>query len=58
MNVVLAKMIIRGIIAHVDCECKRPCKTDEYLDTENCSCEKRLFGKLVLECEDEILNST
>ena len=34
------------------------CKIDEYLDVKNCFWEKRLFGKLVLECEDEILNTT
>ena len=31
---------------------------DEYLGIKNCSCEKRLFGKLVIACEDEILNAT
>ena len=41
-----------------NCECNRACKIDEYLDTKYCSCEKRLIGKLVLECEDEILNTT
>ena len=25
---------------------------------KNCSCEKRLIGKLVLGCEDKILNTT
>ena len=28
------------------------------MDTKNCSCKKCLLGKLVLECEDEILNTT
>ena len=28
------------------------------MNQKNCSCEKRLIGKLVLECEDEILNTT
>ena len=37
-----------------DCECNRSRKIDEYLDTKNCPCEKRLIGKLILECEDEI----
>ena len=41
-----------------DCECNKACKIDEYLDIKNCSCEKNLIGKLLLECEDEILNST
>ena len=40
-----------------DCKCNKVCKIDEYLDTKNCSCEKCLIGKLVLECEDEILNT-
>ena len=33
--------------------CNKAYKTDEYLDTK-----KRLIGKLVLECEDEMLNTT
>ena len=41
-----------------DCECNKANKIDEYLDIKNCSCEKRLIGKLVLGCEDEILNTT
>ena len=41
-----------------DCECDKACKIDEYLDIKNCSCEKQLVSKLVLECEDEILNTT
>ena len=40
------------------CECNKACKIDEYLDIKNCSCEKNLIGKLLLECEEEILNST
>ena len=37
----------------------KACKIDEQLDTKkNCFCEKRLIGKLVLEYEDEILNTT
>ena len=39
-----------------DCESNKACKIDEYLNIRTCSCEKRLIGKLVLECEDEILN--
>ena len=31
---------------------------DKYLDIKNCSCEKSLIDKLVLACEDEILNAT
>ena len=41
-----------------DCERNNSCKIYEYLDTKNCSCEKCLVSKLVLECEDEILNTT
>ena len=37
---------------------KNLCKIDETLDIKNCSCGKRLVGKLVLEGEDEILNTT
>ena len=40
------------------CECNKACKIDEYLDPKSCSCEIRLFGKLVLACGDEILNTT
>ena len=32
-------------------------KLMKYLDIKNCSCEKRLFGKLVTTCEDQILNT-
>ena len=41
-----------------DCECNKSCKIDKYLDTKTCSCEKRLFGKLVSACEDEKLSTT
>ena len=36
----------------------KACKIDEYLDIKNCSCHDRIFGKLVLACKDEILNTT
>ena len=29
-----------------DCECNKACKIDEFLYIKECSCEKRLFGKL------------
>ena len=29
-----------------------------YLDIKNCSCKKHLLDKLVLLCENEILNTT
>ena len=41
-----------------DSECNKVCKIDEYLDIKNCSCGKRLIGKLVLEWEDGIVNAT
>ena len=40
------------------CEYNKVCKIEEYFDTQNCSCKKRLIGKLVLACENEILNTT
>ena len=42
------------------CDCKRIkiCKINKYLDTKNCSCKKCLIVKLVLACENEILNTT
>ena len=40
-----------------NCECNKAFKIDKYLDITNCSCEKGLFGKLGLACEDEILNT-
>ena len=41
-----------------DCECNKACKIDGYLDIKKCLCKKRLFRKLVLVCEDKILNIT
>ena len=49
---VLVKMIM------YDYDCNTACKIDEYLDIKNCSCEKCVFGKLVLVCKDEILKAT
>ena len=40
-----------------DFGCNQSCKTDKYLDVKNCSYENRLLGKLVLECQDKILNT-
>ena len=40
-----------------DCECNKVRKIGEYLDIKNYSYKKRLSGKLVLACEDEILNT-
>ena len=41
-----------------DWQCDKAYKIDDYLDIKNYSCEKHLVGKLVLECKDEILNTT
>ena len=41
-----------------DCEYNTSYLIYEYLNTKNCSCEKRLIGKLVLACEYEILKTT
>ena len=41
-----------------DGECNKAWKINEYLDIRSCFCEKRLIGKLVLECEDKTLNTT
>ena len=40
------------------CKGSKAWKIGEYLDIKNGSCEKRLIDKLVLECEDERLNTT
>ena len=40
------------------CDCNTACGSDEYVDTKIYLCKKRLFDKLVLACEDEILNTT
>ena len=40
------------------CKCNKACRTDEYLNTNNCLCKKCLIDKIVLECQDEILNTT
>ena len=41
-----------------DCECNKACIIDDFLDIQNCSCEKCLIGKLVLACGGEILYIT
>ena len=41
-----------------DCDFNKACKTDEYLYIKYCSCEKCLISKQVIECENEILNTT
>ena len=41
-----------------DCECTKGCKVDKYLNSKTSLFEKRLIGKLILGCKDEILNTT
>ena len=41
-----------------DYEYCKACEIAEYLHNKHYSCEKGPIGKLVLECEDEILNAT
>ena len=41
-----------------DCDFNKTCKINKYLDIKSCSCEKNLFDKLILTCEDEILSTT
>ena len=54
---ILVKMVICGILVRVIVSETRHVKL-EYLDIENCSCEKHLFDKLVLVCEGEMSNIT
>ena len=35
-------------------ECDKSCDFGEYLDYENCKCRKRLVGKLIEECNENI----
>ena len=39
------------------CECNKLCNICEHLGVKNCSCQKLLIGKLVLEYKNEILNT-
>ena len=41
-----------------DFKCNKASIIDVFLDIQSCSCEKCLIDKLVLACEDEILNTT
>ena len=49
---------MESLYVHEAYKINKACKIDEYLDNKNCSCKKRLFGKLVWTCENEILNIT
>ena len=50
-------MNICGILVCVIENVIRQVKIDKYSDIKNCSCVKRLFGKLALSWEDDILNT-
>ena len=54
----LVKMIICGILAGVILNIIKHVKLMNIYILKNISCEKHLIGKLVLKCEDEILNTT
>ena len=41
-----------------DCEYDKTCRIGEYLYIKNFACKELVIGKLVLTCEDEILNTT
>ena len=55
---VFVKVIIWGILVRVIVSVIRHVKLTNIFEMKNCSWEKRLFGKFVLACEDEILNKT
>ena len=55
MTRVLVKKVICGILVQVVASVIMHVK---HLDIKNCSCKKRLIGKLVLQCKDKILNAT
>ena len=58
MSEVLMRRVIGEILIRVTRECNKACKTGEYFNTKNYSCEICLIGRLVLRCEDEIVNRT
>ena len=41
-----------------DCKCDKTCETGKSLDNTNCAFNKGISGKLVLACQDEMLNTT
>ena len=55
---IFVKRVLCGILVHVTPSVIRHLKLMNIKNIENCSCEKRLIGKLVLGCEDKILNTT
>ena len=55
---VLVKRVLCGILVFVIVFVIWHVKLMNILDTKNCSFEKRLIGKLLLKCEDEMLNTS
>ena len=55
---VLIKIVICGIIVHVIANVIKLVKLVKSLDNTNCACNKGISGKIVLACQDEILNTT
>ena len=49
---------LRWSFSTCDCERDGACKIGEYLDLKKCSRKKGLFDKLMLACEEEILDTT
>ena len=40
--------------SNCECQCDKLCHVGEYLDHENCKCRKKLAGKLIEECTQNI----
>ena len=40
--------------SNCNCECDKSCGIGEYLDYSNCKCKKKLFGKIIEECAENI----
>ena len=40
--------------SNYECECEKLCDAGEYLDYENCKCRKKLVGKFVEECTENV----
>ena len=40
--------------SNCECECDKSCDIGEYLDYESCKCRKKLVGKLVEKCTENV----
>ena len=55
-------IIVKGICnkgyiwnpSNCKCECDKSCDSGKYLDYENCKCRKKLIGKLIEACNENI----